>query len=932
MAGKNLVFIGVFVIATLVACGDSAGRQLAANSSVSSCMLCHNGAKDIPYAGPGIENPHPFPGASDLQCHTCHGGNPDGADKAESHVPPPPQIGDRAYQDNNNHAYFNRLTLTGIDKFPDYTVDGMTYTAIDFLQFINPGDLRVVNKGRACGRCHSSHVETVEASPIATSAGIFGGAAFSVGVDNRVPAQQGMHEDTAADTGFRAVTDASAFDPSVIGSVPELIEYPVYSTRNDPGPMAIHGNPEYDVANLEDDVDPVTGQAITDSALANLLHEQMAFTCGDCHLGSAGANNRTGDYRSSGCAACHMPYSVNGRSTSGDPNIPRDEPYDPDNIDDPEQPHVRRHLIVSTARTLSTGEQVQGMDDYTCAGCHQGSNRTVMQYWGIRLDQNADVVRGRQYPAQPYSRKTTSGDARLFGFEGRPDRGNNRQFNGRNANQYLLEEDYDDDDKDDTPPDVHYEAGMGCIDCHNSFDLHGGDPEAGDNKRIVSRMHQAVAIRCESCHGGVDAYANSKVGQAYDGQARELATDANGRVLDHVVKEGNDFYLYSKLTGNRHYVPQTRDTVVNSQKKNPFTDQDIYTAKASYAMGRDDDSNATGIGPQQVGNATPSGFAHSDSMDCASCHASWTNTCLGCHLWGEYANDFSNITGDRIVFREDEADFVYQSPVFMSLAINAKNKITQASPNTKMFFRWKDRNGSISKIYTFSNRKGKGNSDLLASLGHNAMMSHSIRGKVGSTKEGPRYCVSCHLTTDGLQEYGDLYNTFRTAMATSQFDQLDFGELRKHFGQNTSNRYNSPLWVHMVAGLGTGLFLFDEDGCPINPLDNDDQRKGCDNVAPAAKFDLTRVKYNLDRVVDANGVPTGSSNQALNLPRVGPNRRDGAPDPNMAGPLGAELIRRLTDPDTGIVLDSWMDANGNVNPALDAILNPPPAPPQTTGK
>ena len=29
----------------------------------------------------------------------------------------------------------------------------------------------------------------------------------------------------------------------------------------------------------------------------------------------------------------------------------------------------------------------------------------------------------------------------------------------------------------------------------------------------------------------------------------------------------------------------------------------------------------------------------------------------------------------------------------------------------------------------------------------------------------------------------------------------------------------------------------------------------------------------------------------------------------MAGPLGATLARRLADPATGIVLDSWIDAN-----------------------
>ena len=136
-------------------------------------------------------------------------------------------------------------------------------------------------------------------------------------------------------------------------------------------------------------------------------------------------------------------------------------------------PHVKRHLIVSTARTDPSGEQIMGMDDYTCAGCHQGSNRTVMQYWGIRLDQNQDVRRGRQYPSQPASYVRTNNDQRLFGFEGRPDRGNNREFNGRNANQYLLEEDYDGDGRDDTPPDVHYDAGMGCIDCHGTVDPTG---------------------------------------------------------------------------------------------------------------------------------------------------------------------------------------------------------------------------------------------------------------------------------------------------------------------------------------------------------------------------------------------------------------------------------------------------------------------------
>ncbi|MEZ5973905.1 MAG: hypothetical protein R3E96_03405 [Planctomycetota bacterium] len=80
----------------------------------------------------------------------------------------------------------------------------------------------------------------------------------------------------------------------------------------------------------------------------------------------------------------------------------------------------------------------------------------------------------------------------------------NHTFNGRNHRQYLLTEDYDGDGRDDTPPDVHYDAGLACIDCHSSSDVHGGDPAHPENADIYSRMEQSVAIECESCHGTAD--------------------------------------------------------------------------------------------------------------------------------------------------------------------------------------------------------------------------------------------------------------------------------------------------------------------------------------------------------------------------------------------------------------------------------------------
>jgi len=882
-------------------------------------MLCHNGSLEEDYGGPGIENPHPFPGAEALACTTCHGGNPAGADQLASHVPPPPEIGDEAYQATHARAYFNRLTLAGIDKFPSYTVDGRVYTAIDYLQFVNPGDLRVTGLGRGCGECHANHAEDVAAGLLATEAGILAGARYQIGANCVVPESAGLHQETAADYGVRAVNDPTV-NVAVVGDVTRLLEYPVYSVSGQPGGV-FNNLAEFSAAAVNDD-QLADGRVIPGSGLEKLYHEQIAFTCGDCHLGSAGANNRAGDFRSSGCTACHMPYSLGGRPGSSDPNVARLEPLDPDDIDAPERAHPRTHRIHGVNRTLANGAVVPGIDDLTCAGCHQGSNRTVMQYWGIRLDQNADVVNNRQYPANPVTRRGTRNDQRLFD----PAVGNNT-FNGRNGNQYLEFEDYDGDGRDDTPPDIHHEKGLGCIDCHGSFDLHGGDASTPGTS-ISSRMEQQVAVRCESCHGTVDAYADSAPGTDYGGATRDLAVDAAGHVLRNVVKQADGvFYLTSRLDGRVHYVPQTRDVAVSTGRTHPVTGQPLYSAKASYAMGRVDADPANGTGPRQTGGVTP-GFSHTDRMDCAACHSAWTNTCMGCHLSGEYdtGNNFSNITGERIVFKQRTADFTYQSPLFFQLGVTARGKISTFSANTKVFFQWEDQANVLSRFFEFSDRNGAGNNQgaaLYPSLSHNAFMAHSIRGKVTATQEGPRSCNACHLTNNALASFGSQYAAFRTAMNTGDFGALDFPLLQQHFGRNTGNQLDSPFFAHMVAGLGTGLFLFDQNGAPVNDLDTFAGRKGAGGIAPELVFDPLRVVLDLDRIVEPSGRANGSNNHTwLDVPSIGPTLRDGALDPTLAGPLGAALIRRLTDPGTGIVLDSWIDPDGTPRGDAGLYLGP----------
>ncbi len=530
---------------------------------------------------------------------------------------------------------------------------------------------------------------------------------------------------------------------------------------------------------------------------------------------------------------------------------------------------------------------------------------------GLFLDQNADLVNDQQYPVNPASFLTTHNDERLYDPVV-----NNHTFNGRNPNQYILDEDYDGDGRDDTPPDVHYDAGLGCIDCHGSWDLHGGDVA---DVTIRTRMEHGVAMQCENCHGSIEAYAGTVAGSLYDGTVADVAVDGKGNQQQHVWRDAQgDYWLKSRLTGDLHYLPQVKDTVDDNGRTNPITGEPVYSAKASYAMGRVDGNDANGMGPLQSGAAVAAGFSHTDDLSCAACHSSWQNSCIGCHLEGEYdtnPNRHSNITGERIVYNQRNADFVYQSPIFFQLGVGPRGKVDPIAFNTEVFYTWWDQQADESQTFTFSDRNGLGSSTAYTqhpSMSHNVMLPHSIRGKVDAADEGPRYCNACHLTDDQMVNFGVEYDAFRTAVSSGSYAALDYNMLAQHIGANPNNQIDSPIFVHMASGLGTGLFLFDDKGCPINPLDDNAARIGCDGTAPSVRHATTgfnTVVKNLDRIVLETGETTGSSNHLL-IDTSGPSPlRDGAQNPTFTGPLGATLLERLTDPNTGIVLDSWLDAD-----------------------
>ncbi len=925
--------------------GSTGGPMVA-----ETCMRCHNGSANDDYAGTGLENPHPW---LNVKCTQCHGGNGAAPGKTEAHVPPPPAVGDKEYQRLNPHAYFNRLTLQGMDHFPDYTdtrqgaASGTMLSPLEYLQFVNPGDNRVVQLGRSCGLCHAGHAAWAKGSPIATEMGFFSTSTYYIGLENyfadRRSGANAPNTDynTAADFAWREWIDNTyTAGTRTAGQIGRTVAVPETAQYNG----TIRDNPDYTAAALADDqYDPAlfpdrAGRVRGGTALANVVVEQVMITCGDCHAGAAGANNRYADFRSSGCTVCHMQYSMDGRSRSRDSNVNKQEPLNPDAINAAlaERPHVETHQIRNVAKVLPNGAFIRGISDNACAGCHQGSNRTVLQYWGIRLDQNADVVNNFQYPANPVNFANTAQDERLYDASV-----NNQTFNGRNANQYILTEDYDGDNRDDTPADIHYERGLGCIDCHGSRDVHAGvegDPQSG---QIKSRMDQVVKIRCENCHGTIEAYAPTISCNTYQGSTADCTKDASNNPIRHVTKDvTNNYWLISRLNGERHYVPQTRDAVARNNRRHPITQQLLYNPKASYAMGRQDQDPSNGAGPIQANPAlVANGFSHTDNMDCTSCHASWNNQCIGCHARTQYdANPanyfFSNATGERILLKQQNADFSYITPLPMYLGVNSKGKITQVMAGMKVFYAYTDLNGATSQVFSFSDRNGNGNNpnfqgrNAHPSLGFNQMAAHSIRGKVTATQEGSRYCVACHMTQDGLNNFGAAYAQFAVDYFDRNYAALNYPLLQQHIGQNTSNQLNSPFWVHMVAGLGTGLYLFDDTACPVNPLDNNTNRFFCNGQSPAQRFAanaFNNVRYDADRHVEWNpttflgGVSNGMGIHPMLNP-AGSTLRAGSLNPNHTGPLGATMINKLANTNNaqgGRVLDSWMDANANAQGNLN---------------
>jgi hypothetical protein len=367
-----------------------------------------------------------------------------------------------------------------------------------------------------------------------------------------------------------------------------------------------------------------------------------------------GSNNHPGDYRSSGCTACHVVYANDrsptdsgwyakygnqGLSFTADQAIRKDE-----------RGHPIKHQFT---RSIPTSQ---------CMSCHmhQG-NLFVNPYLGYTWwDQETDGE--FMYPAR---QKNPTPDEFVKSIRDNPEaaaaRGlwgdldflekvaelnlklTNTQFADYHGHGWIFRAVFKHDregnlrDRDeniipfDDPQkfakavhlkDEHLAHGMQCADCHFDVDVHG-------NGLLYGEPRAATTIECIDCHGTITkrpTLVTSGNGGLWNGAAItnvDLRAD-NTPWGPRFFWRGNQLFQRSTMAPDLIWeVPQTIDTI------DPTSSH--YNAKSAYAKTLRRDGINWGAVPEP--EKCPRDLAHDNAnVSCQICHSSWATSCFGCHL------------------------------------------------------------------------------------------------------------------------------------------------------------------------------------------------------------------------------------------------------------------------------------------------------------
>ena len=425
----------------------------------------------------------------------------------------------------------------------------------EFVRFVNPSDLRVAEE--ACGACHLEIVQAAKRSMMATGALLFGAATYA---NNVLPLKKYiLGEGYTPDGEPSAILGPPLKDPDKAwedyGVLPALFPLPAWETVPPGDIFRVFERGGRNISNLF----PETGlpnslgvlQRIEEPGRPDIRQSNRGPGTGgrisvpvlnvhktrlnDPLMWFLGTNDNPGDYRTSGCGACHVVYA-NDRDPrhSGpygkDGNTGLTQTKDP-TIDKTEEGHPLKH---SFTRAIPTAQ---------CMSCHMHQPNmfvnTFLGYtmWDYESDAPSMFPEKQRYPTDeeireinkhnpegaairgkwsdqeflrdvsklnPELKNTQFADYHGHGWNFRAVFKKDRKGNLLDAEGEIVEpEDPEKFSKAVHMSSIHLDVGMHCVDCHFSQDNHG-------NGHIYGEVANAIEIDCVDCHGTADEYPTLK--------------------------------------------------------------------------------------------------------------------------------------------------------------------------------------------------------------------------------------------------------------------------------------------------------------------------------------------------------------------------------------------------------------------------------------
>ena len=628
--------------------------QQEADRKSSGCVTCHT-STDEPtmHASKAVH----------LGCSDCHGGNFSAAiaqgtaqDSAEYNA-----VKAKAHVQPRDATFLERSAI------PERAYTRWLKESPEYIKFRNPGDLRVARETCGTTGCHPSETRAVSTNMMTHAGFLWGAALYNNGGFPYKNTRFGESYDrNGVPQSLKTIPPPTPEEARDKGVLPELL--PLYRWElSQPGNVLRvferGGEKKAEVGNpTREELPGKPDDKLSDRGFGTELRTDPVFLglqktrLLDPVLSFPGTDDHPGDYRSSGCSACHVVYANDrdpahsaayaqfghsGFAASADPTIPRNE-----------SGHPIKHAFT---RAIPSSQ---------CMVCHvhPGTNMLTtyfgLTWWDNEIDGDKMYPQQQHNPTeeeryQSYLRNPEAAAARgQWGDEKFLEQTGSAGFNARlkttqfadfHGHGWVFRAVYKHDRKGnwldadgkeiafDDPQrfakavhlaDIHLEKGMQCVDCHFAQDNHG-------TGKVYGEPRAAVEIDCIDCHGTIQKKA--ALTTSGPAAAAPLRPDEpRGRPLDALRTpwglrrfEWRDDKLFQRSMADEKTeweVVQTLDTVTAG---NSHFSMKSFRAKL---MGKD------GLAQLRMPD-DDSTLAHGNSsMTCYACHTSWTPTCFGCHL------------------------------------------------------------------------------------------------------------------------------------------------------------------------------------------------------------------------------------------------------------------------------------------------------------